>query len=284
MRIASYLLIGLVVVPIGASCRRAAEDPTSAPIAVDRSTTGGNPGPASGPPSPSAGRPEMSWDTEDDRAFARFLQANSGGMIAKAAVGIAREGVIRVVLDRSVAPEDTLHLTRSVLAGARRDFPGKPIALKVYDPAEELILTARYRPDRGVDYQLAGSDRPLAGPDRTTPSTVPAAPARPEDSRADEPAGRGASGRDRDFALWAERIGGAYLSYVQADLERHGRLWFGVTRQVKPDDVPELTRSLLEGARTEFPDRPLQAVVFDLEGERIGTAALGPDGKVNWSR
>lgn len=71
---------------------------------------------------------------------------------------------------------------------------------------------------------------------------------------------------------------------MQADLERHGRLWFGVTRQVKPDDVPELTRSLLEGARTEFPDRPLQAVVFDLEGERIGTAALGPDGKVNWSR
>ena len=30
----------------------------------------------------------------------------------------------------------------------------------------------------------------------------------------------------------------SYLRYVEADLERNGRLWFGVTPDVKPADVP----------------------------------------------
>ena len=89
---------------------------------------------------------------------------------------------------------------------------------------------------------------------------------------------------DRRFAAWAEEHGRAYLRYVQADLERHGRLWFGVTRDVKPADVPQLTQSLLEGAQKEFPRRDLVATVFDPEGERIGKAHLGTDGRVRWER
>jgi len=89
---------------------------------------------------------------------------------------------------------------------------------------------------------------------------------------------------DRKFALWAEEHGNSYLRYVEADLEKHGRLWFGVTREVKPADVPELTRSLLEGARKEFPRGDLVATVFDPEGERIGRAQLAADGKVRWEK
>ena len=65
------------------------------------------------------------------------------------------------------------------------------------------------------------------------------------------------------------------LRYVEADLERHGRLWFGITREVKPADVRPLTQSLLEGARKEFPSGDLVATVFDPDGERIGRAHLG---------
>ena len=94
----------------------------------------------------------------------------------------------------------------------------------------------------------------------------------------------GVTEADRKFAAWAEEHGRAYLSYVQADLERHGRLWFGVTREVKPDDVPQLTKSLLQGAQKEFPHRDLVATVFDPEGERIGKAHLGANGQVRWER
>jgi len=74
------------------------------------------------------------------------------------------------------------------------------------------------------------------------------------------------------------------LRYVEADLDRHGRLWFGVTDKVAPDEVRVLTQSLLEGARTEFPRRELTATVFDPQGEKIGTATLGADGQARWSR
>ena len=90
--------------------------------------------------------------------------------------------------------------------------------------------------------------------------------------------------RDVKFAEWAEEHGKAYLRYVQADLDRNGRLWFGVNSSVKPADVPELTKSLLEGAQKEFPRRDLMATVFDPEGERIGRATLKADGQVQWQR
>jgi hypothetical protein len=58
----------------------------------------------------------------------------------------------------------------------------------------------------------------------------------------------------------------------------------GVTRDVKPVYVPELTRSLLEGAHREFPGQELVATVFAPDGERIGRAHLGSDGRVRWER
>jgi len=226
----------------------------------------------------SAGRAEISWDTDRDRTFAEFLRDQSGGMIRKAAVGLEKRGSLRIELDSSVAPEDTLDLTKSIMNGARRDFPDRPFTLSVYDPAGEPVLKAHYRPDGGVQYQLAGEGT-------STP--------RAESGRADEPnrdapadplTRSGVTEADRKFASWAEEHGQAYLRYVQADLEKHGRLWFGVTRDVKPADVPELTKSLLEGAQKEFPRRDLVATVFDPEGERIGKAHLGADGRVRWEQ
>ncbi len=67
-------------------------------------------------------------------------------------------------------------------------------------------------------------------------------------------------------------------------MEHRGRLWFGVTRAVEPDDVSGLAKALLEGARTEFPRRELTATVFDPDGERIGRATLGADGQLRWVR
>ena len=55
-----------------------------------------------------------------------------------------------------------------------------------------------------------------------------------------------------------------------------------MTREVKPADVRQLTRSLLEGARKDSPRQDLVATVFDPEGERIGKAHLGADGRVRW--
>jgi hypothetical protein len=94
--------------------------------------------------------PRFSWGTEKDHRFADFLRDNSGGMVREAAVGLEKRGLVRVELDRSVAPDDTLDLTRSVLAGARRDFSDQPITLKVYDPSGDLILRAYHRPGHGV--------------------------------------------------------------------------------------------------------------------------------------
>src|SRR5581483_8388830 len=92
------------------------------------------------------------------------------------------------------------------------------------------------------------------------------------------------SSKDRRFADWAMEKAPKYLRYVEADLEKHGRLWFGVTQAVRPDDVRDLTQSLLTGARTEFPRKELTATVFDPEGERIGRATLTADGTVHWSK
>ena len=90
--------------------------------------------------------------------------------------------------------------------------------------------------------------------------------------------------RDQAFAAWAETHGKSMLRYVEADLERHGRLWFGVTRDVKPEEVRPLTTSLLKGASREFPKEELVATVFDPDGERIGRAHLERDGDVRWEQ
>jgi hypothetical protein len=198
-------------------------------------------------------------------------------MIREASVGIEKEGLVQVVLDRSVAPDDTLALTKSVMAGARNDFPDRSINLVVFDPLRQPILKARYRPGQGVRYEIT-HDRPDAsrrGESESAPPTV-----RP--GRDDPLARSGVTEADRKFANWAEEHGKAYLRYVEADLEHHGRLWFGVSREVRPADVPELTRSLLEGARKEFPRGDLVASVFDPEGERIGKAHLSAGGNITW--
>ena len=260
-----------------AGCNPPASGPApSSPPAVVRSAEEGRPSIGA-----KASRPEVSFDdTNRDRIFADFLRDHSGAMIRKAAVGLEKRGLLRVELDRSVAPDDTLELTKSLMAGARKDFPDKPITLAVFDPNGDPILKARYKPGQGVDYQIAHEAK---GPARRGTDESPSA-APPAVHQGDPLARSGVTEADRKFAAWADDHGKAYLRYVEADLEKHGRLWFGVTREVKPADVPELTKSLLEGARKEFPRGELTANVFDPDGERIGRAHLEAGGKVTWER
>ncbi len=221
---------------------------------------------------------QVSGETERDLRFGEFVKKTAGGMLKAVAVGLERKNVLQVELSEATAPEDTLPLTKGLLSGARKDFPGQPITVSVYDPSGEPILKALYEPEEGVRYEVAQSkDSP-----RRTASTARASG---DASKATRSAPRGGlSDKDRQFADWAMNKGGDYLRYVEADLERKGRLWFGITRAVKPDDVPALTKSLLEGARTEFPSRQLTATVFDPEGERIGNATLSRDGDIKWAR
>jgi hypothetical protein len=230
-----------------------------------------------------AASPEVSWDTERDARYARYLRDHSGGLIKKAAVAIEDRGELRVEISRAVEPDDTLPLTKSLLAGARKDFPDRPITLSLYDPDGRPILKARYRPGEGVRYQIAHGGG--GGTDGRAAEPQPAPPSSPSRSGSGDVLSRGGvTDRDREFAAWAEKHGQPMIRYVEADLERHGRLWVGVTRATKPEDVKPLTQSLLEGARKEFPRGELSAMVFDPDGERIGRARLGRDGEVRWER
>jgi len=275
----SLLLLACASLIAWTGCEPPANEPVTAPVL---SRPAESPTVATRPVrEPTASRtavPEVSWDTDRDGTFAQFLRDKSGGMIRKAAVGIEKRGILRIELDQSVAPEDTLDLTKSIVAGARRDFPDRPFTVSVYDPGGAPILKAHYRPEHGVQYQIAHQTEGSSSPGRGDGQAS-------EESRgtpADPLARSGVTEADRKFASWAEEHGKAYLRYVEADLEKHGRLWFGVTRDVKPADVPELTKSLLQSAQKEFPRRDLVATVFDPEGERIGKAHLGADGDVRW--
>src|SRR4051794_16027401 len=93
--------------------------------------------------------PRFSYETEKDRRFAEFLREKSASMVRQAAVGVEREGKLRIQVDRSVSPEETLPLTRSILAGARKDFPDRAFTLSVYDPQGEPILRAHVEPGGG---------------------------------------------------------------------------------------------------------------------------------------
>ena len=188
---------------------------------------------------PAANQVEVSWETDSDAKFARFLRDNAGGMIKKAAVGLEKRGELKVEISRAVEPEETLTLTKSLMAGVRKDFPDRPITLSLYDPQDAPILKARYRPGEGVHYQIAPGKSQGQTP-ATTSTSKPAG----------DPLTRGGvTERDQAFAAWAETHGKSMLRYVEADLERHGRLWFGVTRDVKPEEVRPLTTSLLKGAQ-----------------------------------
>src|ERR1051326_6363349 len=93
----------------------------------------GPPGPPEASPRPSR-PPEVSYDTATDGRFAEFVAQTAGGMVKQVPVGIERKGVLRVEVADAVSPEDVLPLTQSLLAGARKDFPGKPFTLSAYAP------------------------------------------------------------------------------------------------------------------------------------------------------
>ena len=228
-------------------------------------------------------------DVERDRRFEAFVRKTAGAMVGDVAVEGERH--LKIKIRESVSPEDTLPLTKSLLAGARKDFPGELITVAVYDPAGKPILRARFRPGHGVDYEVAHAQgRDGRGFSPSSGSVEGAAPKvgtpnTPSIPTHEQPLARGGrTERDRKFATWAEQKGHDYLRFGESDIEENGRIWFGVTKAVKPDDVKDLTRSILQGAQKEFPRKELTATVFDPEGEKIGKAVLGRDGEVRWSK
>ncbi len=231
-----------------------------------------------------SGAQEPTGRGAQDRRFEEFVRKTAGGMVAD--VAVETEHVMKVKVKDSVSPEDVLPLTKNLMAGARKDFPDEFISVAVYDPAGKPILRARFRPGKGVDYEVVPSKGREGHEFSKSPGAEgrePAAAPAPTASTTERPASKtGRTERDVKFAKWAEEKGHDFLRYVEADLEEHGRIWFGVTKAVAPKDVPSLTKSLLEGAHNEFPRKDLTAVVFDPEGERIGTATLGSDGSVHW--
>ncbi|GAC1447586.1 MAG: hypothetical protein NVSMB9_29930 [Isosphaeraceae bacterium] len=229
-------------------------------------------------------KPELSWDTERDGRFARFLEEKSAGLVKKAAVGIERRGTLKIEITRAVTPEETLPLTRSLMEGARKDFPDKRIILSLYDPEGAPILKARFRPGQGVDYKIAHDEGTKGDASTGTTTTAENAHTNTNAGHDDLLTRGGVTERDRKFALWAEEHGKDLLRYVEADLERHGRLWFGVTHKVKPAEVKPLAQSLLQGARKEFPRGELVATVFDPDGQRIGRAHFDREGAVHWEK
>jgi hypothetical protein len=140
--------------------------------------------------------PRFSYDTEKDHRFAEFLREKSGGMVRQAAVGVERQGKLRIQLERSISPDETLPLTKSILAGARKDFPDRAFTLSVYDPQGEPILRAHVEPGGGVRYQVVhdeGGSPPSSGARAPGPGTT-----------ADPLARSGRTAADRRFADWAE--------------------------------------------------------------------------------
>jgi hypothetical protein len=242
-------------------------------------------GPSSGPSVrriyPAPGTPTtavVSSDTDRDMTFGGFLIEHSGGRIARAAVGIEKAGMLRVDLDRSAIPDDVLGMTRTLMDRARGDFPDRSIHLAIFDPGREPILKVQFRPGQGVRYQIAHPQPVDRNPD-------PGADSAPAAIRSGARIARSAvTGRDREFADWASEQGRAYLHYLEVDLEHNGRIWFGVGRQVKPADLPGLTRLIMERARDQFPGGDLKASVFDPEGERIGKARVGPTREIHWEK
>ncbi len=97
------------------------------------------------------------------------------------------EGKLRVQVDKSVSPDDTLPLTKSILAGARKDFPGRSFVLSVYDPQGEPILRARVDGEGGVRYEVVHED----GGSRATSGGPVGRPGnrRPRPIRRPDPAG-----------------------------------------------------------------------------------------------
>ncbi len=236
---------------------------------------------------PLVGAQEPNGDAESarDRRFEAFVRRAAGSKVSDVAVEGERH--LKVKVRESVSPEETLPLTKSLLEGARKDFPGELITVAVYDPAGHPILRARYRPNHGVDYEVVHSKGRDAHEFNHKGGSAPVVgtPATPPVPSHEMPLPRGGrTEKDRKFAEWAEQHGHDFLRFVEADVEEHGRLWFGVTKAVKPADVPALTKSLMEGAHKEFPSRELTATVFDPEGEKIGKAVLGSNGKVEWTR
>ena len=162
-----------------------------------------------------------------------------------------------------------------------KDFPDRPITLSLYDPQDAPILKARYRPGEGVHYQIAPGKSQGQTP-ATTSTSKPAG----------DPLTRGGvTERDQAFAAWAETHGKSMLRYVEADLERHGRLWFGVTRDVKSEEVRPLTTSLLRRCES-FPrgarghrSRPPRADPARPPGTRwrcaLGTIVVNPGSRPN---
>lgn len=261
-------LPGFVILLFMAGCTQPSNDSiaTVQPASVDRAT----PFPAPDLPS----RAEITGDTDQDRAFGKIVELHSEGMIARASIGLERLGLLRLVLDRSASPEQVLGMTRKLLRAARKDYPERPISLALFDPGEEPILKARFRPGHGVRYEVVHRK-----PGEVQPGGEPSTIETPGHDVASISTS-GETDKDRIFAAWAAKQGGPRLRYVEANVERNGRLWIGLASDANP---AELVKMIFDKAQDEFQREDLVAMAFDTEGRPVGKARVVSGGVIDWS-
>lgn len=216
---------------------------------------------------------EFTGETDRDRSFTLRLRRHPSGLIRKADVGLDAQGRLQVVLERRVEPEDALGLCKDLLDGSSRSFPDRKIVLSMLGPANEPILQAYYRPWRGVRYRII--------PDAAATSGAVPSSATPEVSN---PLARsGVTEADTKFASSINLHIEILVQNVQADLDRHGRLWFSMPSGVASERVLPLVRHIVDEAHAQFPGREIKVTVFDSAGERIGEATFDLVDQLHWS-
>src|SRR6478735_552644 len=100
----SLITLLAVLLPCGLGCFRGGPSPgprSERPDSIEHTSR-------LDPPKTENSSAEVSFETEKDRRFAEFVAKTSGAMVRKLAVGIDRDGIMRVQLGQSAAPEDTL--------------------------------------------------------------------------------------------------------------------------------------------------------------------------------
>ncbi|NJM69887.1 MAG: hypothetical protein HC862_06475 [Scytonema sp. RU_4_4] len=81
-------------------------------------------------------------NTPTGQSFGNWVVQTSKGLITDAYV--RDNNKLGIVISSQVSPNDVRLLTKSLVAGFRRNFPNQDLKVLVYAPDKKLILTAQY--------------------------------------------------------------------------------------------------------------------------------------------
>lgn len=91
-------------------------------------------------------------NTVAGQSFGDWVLRTGKGLIKDAFV--RDENKLGVVITPQVRPDDVRSLARSLMQGFERNFPDRDLAVLMYAPDKQLIMTARYNHQtRQIEYQ-----------------------------------------------------------------------------------------------------------------------------------